>query len=50
VVLRREATRLNAAYIQKPLVTAADLLAALDAQDDLTPPRTNRQTATSGAR
>jgi DNA-binding response OmpR family regulator len=49
-VLRREATRLNAAYIQKPLVTAADLLAAVDAEHALTPPRRKRQTAASGAR
>ena len=49
-VLRREAARLNAPYIQKPLLAAADLLAFVDAEHAHTPPRRNRQTAASGAR
>jgi len=49
-VLRREAARLNAAYLQKPLVAAADLLAFVDADYAHTPPRRKRQTAASGAR
>jgi DNA-binding response OmpR family regulator len=49
-VLRRDATGLNAAYIQKPLLTAAALLAVVDAEHVQTPPRGNRQTATSAAR
>ena len=50
VVLRREATKLHAAFIQKPLVSAADLLAVVDEEHVLTPPRRKRQTAASGAR
>lgn len=49
-VLRREATKLHAAYVQKPLLSAADLLAVVDEEHALTPPRRKRQTAASGAR
>jgi DNA-binding NtrC family response regulator len=50
VVLRREAAKLHAAFIQKPLVTAADLLSVVDEEHALTPPRRKRQAAASGAR
>lgn len=50
IVLRREATGINAAYIQKPLLCAADLLAVVDDEHTLTPVRRKRQTAASGAR
>jgi ActR/RegA family two-component response regulator len=50
IVLRREATGINAAYIQKPLLAAADLLAAVDEEHALTAPRRMPQTAASIAR
>jgi DNA-binding NtrC family response regulator len=49
-VLRREATGINAAFIQKPLLSADDLLAVVDEEHTLTPPRRKRQTAASAAR
>jgi two-component system OmpR family response regulator len=49
-VLRRDAAGLNAAFIQKPLLKAADFLAVVDPEHTHTPSRRNWQTAGSGAR
>lgn len=49
-VLRRDAAGLNAAYIQKPLLKAADLLAVVDPEHTHTPPRRDQPATASGAR